>query len=69
MGFLRQGNETAFFVDGRRFSLGPRLAFAAPLLTGERRLSAKVLSPHMGKQGFIQLLSALTSAGAFRLER
>jgi 50S ribosomal protein L16 3-hydroxylase len=66
--FLRRGGATDLFADGRRFPLGPQLAFAAPLLTSERRLPAPLLTPHLKKRGFVELLAALTSAGAFRFE-
>ena len=69
IGFLRQGTTTAFFANGRRYSLSPRIMFAGPLLTGAKRFSAKELSAPSRHQEFIKLLSALISAGAFRLER
>jgi 50S ribosomal protein L16 3-hydroxylase len=69
LGFLRRGKASDLFANGQKFPLSPKLSFAAPLLTNERRLCADVLAPHLKKEDFIQLLARLTSAGAFRLER
>lgn len=67
--FIRNGASTDIFADGRRYPLNPRLAFAAPLLTGRRRFPAGALSERLGDRDFIRLLAALTGAGVFDLER
>jgi len=68
MGFIRQAGSVALFVNGQKFPLGPRLAFAAPLLTGKRRLQTRDVSVHLRKPGFVRLLAALVGVGAFQVE-
>ncbi len=65
MGFLRQGTRMRFFVDGRQVTLAPTLAFAAPLLSGSRRVPSSALLPHLEKAGFLALLVVLLDAGTF----
>jgi 50S ribosomal protein L16 3-hydroxylase len=69
LAFLRRGASVDLFADGRRYPLGPGLAFAGPLLTDRRVLPAAVLNPHMKKPAFAGLLAALAAAGVFRVER
>jgi 50S ribosomal protein L16 3-hydroxylase len=67
LAFIRRGGAVDLFVDGRLRPLGSRLAFAAALLSGSRRVPAAVLRPHLRRPGFAALLVELIEAGVFRL--
>jgi 50S ribosomal protein L16 3-hydroxylase len=64
--FVRRNDGADLFADGRRYPLGRRLAFAAPLLTDRRRVSAAALAPHRRDREFLRLLTGLTNAGLLR---
>lgn len=67
--FLRRGRGVDVFADGRCFPLARGLAFAAPLITRERTLLARLLIPHLKNREFVRLLTELTNAGVFRWGR
>jgi 50S ribosomal protein L16 3-hydroxylase len=69
LGFLSRGKTAELYANGRRFPLTRALAFAGPLLTGERRFSNEALSSYLKKSDFVELLATLVSAGAFQVER
>ena len=55
---------TRLYVAGEEFSLGSHLAFAAPLLCGQRVYTLSELSPHLNNVDFVALLSELYKIGA-----
>jgi len=69
MAFVRRRPGADLFVDGRLVRLGPRLAFAAPLLTGGTRLGPPDLAPHRRVPGFAALVAELVNTGALALRR
>jgi len=62
--FVRRPAGVDLFVDGVLLPLPPRLAFAAPLLTGAPHLDRAALAPHLARPGFLPLLADLVSRGA-----
>jgi len=56
--------QTLLYVAGEEFILGQDLAFAAPLLCGQRIYTEDDLSPHLDNETFMTLLSELYRLGA-----
>lgn len=57
-------DATLLYVAGEEISLPDELAFAAPLLSGQRVYSHAQLLPFLKKPGFVELLTALYNLGA-----
>jgi 50S ribosomal protein L16 3-hydroxylase len=55
---------TRLYVAGEEFTLGVHLAFAAPLLCGQRVYPREELSPYLDNADFLELLTALYNLGA-----
>lgn len=55
--------ESALFVDGQEFALGPDCAFLAPLICRQRTLSADLLHGALGKTSARALLLDLVNEG------
>ena len=55
---------TRLYVAGEEFTLGGHLAFAAPLLCGQRVYTLTELSPHLDNVDFVALLGELYRLGA-----
>jgi len=55
---------TLLYVAGEEFTLGPELAFAAPLLCGQRVYSEEELAPYFNNAAFMAILSELYRLGA-----
>lgn len=55
---------TRLYVAGEEFILGTHIAFAAPLLCGQRVYTVDELSPHLGNADFVALLCELYNLGA-----
>ena len=67
--FLERGTEgPLLFVGGKPYSLTRPLAFAAPLLCGERRLDARALSPHLNDGSFMRIVTDLVNRGFLIVE-
>ena len=62
--YLEQGGNTLLYVAGEEFPLAEELAFAAPLLSGQRVFTHSELLPHLATEGFADLLTALYNLGA-----
>jgi 50S ribosomal protein L16 3-hydroxylase len=58
------GGSTLLYVAGEEFTLGTHLAFAAPLLCGQRVYTLDELSPYLDDADFVVLLSELYNLGA-----
>jgi 50S ribosomal protein L16 3-hydroxylase len=58
------GVPTRLYVAGEEFELDSDLAFAAPILCGQRVYSLSELEPHLGNSGFVALLRELYNLGA-----
>ena len=63
--FLREGASTTLFVEGQDYPLDADLAFAAPLLSGQRDFSHAELSAYLLHPPFLALLTTLTNQGFF----
>jgi 50S ribosomal protein L16 3-hydroxylase len=62
--FIEQQGHTLLYVAGEEIPLHAGLAFAAPLLSGQRRFELATLIPHLASDGFAGLLTALYNLGA-----
>ncbi len=62
--FIEQQGQTILYVAGEELPLDDTLAFAAPLLSGQRRFDLTELLPHLPTAGFAELLTALYNLGA-----
>jgi 50S ribosomal protein L16 3-hydroxylase len=58
------GGSTLLYVAGEEFALGAHLAFAAPLLCGQRVYTLDELSPYLDDADFVILLGELYNLGA-----
>jgi 50S ribosomal protein L16 3-hydroxylase len=61
---IKQQGTTLLYVAGEEIPLHEGLAFAAPLLSGQRRFTLATLRPHLDTVGFAELLVALHNLGA-----
>lgn len=62
--FIEQHGQTLLYVAGEEIPLNDELAFAAPLLSGQRVFELATLLPHLETAGFAELLTALYNLGA-----
>ncbi|MEN8169623.1 MAG: cupin domain-containing protein [Pseudomonadota bacterium] len=62
--YIEQHGSTLLYVAGEEIPLHHDLAFAATLLSGQRRFDLTVLLPHLETAGFADLLTALYNLGA-----
>jgi 50S ribosomal protein L16 3-hydroxylase len=62
--YIEQHGHTLFYVSGEEIPLHAALAFAAPLLSGQRRFDLATLMPHLATEGFADLLTTLYNLGA-----
>jgi 50S ribosomal protein L16 3-hydroxylase len=62
--YIEQHGHTLFYVAGEEIPLHAALAFAAPLLSGQRRFDLATLMPHLATEGFADLLTTLYNLGA-----
>lgn len=62
--YIEQSGHTLLYVAGEEIPLATELAFAAPLLCGQRVFKLDDLLPHLQVAGFADLLSALYNLGA-----
>ncbi len=62
--YIEQGRQTLLYVAGEEIPLAADLAFAAPLLSGQRLFGLDCLVPRLGTPGFADLLCALHNLGA-----
>lgn len=62
--FIEQQGQTLLYVAGEEIPLHAALAFAAPLLSGQRLFELGELLPHLDTAGFADLLTALYNLGA-----
>jgi 50S ribosomal protein L16 3-hydroxylase len=62
--YIEQQGECLLYVAGEEIPLPANLAFAAPLLSGQRRFDLPTLSPHLSNGGFVELLVVLYNLGA-----
>ena len=62
--YIEQHGHTLLYVAGEEIPLNEDLAFAAPLLSGQRRFDLETLVPHLNTIGFTELLTALYNLGA-----
>ncbi len=58
------GNPARLYVAGEEYELNSNLAFAAPILCGQRVYTLNVLEPHMANSAFVELLRELYNLGA-----
>jgi 50S ribosomal protein L16 3-hydroxylase len=58
-----RSGESALFVDGQEFVLGPNVAFLAPLVCRHRVLDRVTLQPALDQRDSLQLVLDLTNAG------
>ncbi len=58
------GDPTHLYVAGEEYELDADLAFAAPLLCGQRVYTPDELKPHMTNPDFVELLRELYNLGA-----
>jgi 50S ribosomal protein L16 3-hydroxylase len=61
--YIEQHGQTLLYVAGEEIPLHASLAFAAPLLSGQRRFKLATLLPHLADD-FAELLTALYNLGA-----
>jgi 50S ribosomal protein L16 3-hydroxylase len=61
--YLTQGNRAKLFIDGQAFTLGPAIAFIAPLLCRHRVLTKSLLTPVMQHSAASDLLLNLVNEG------
>ncbi len=62
--YIEQHGQTILYVAGEEIPLDDALAFAAPLLSGQRRFALATLQPQLTTPGFAELLTALYNLGA-----
>ncbi len=62
--YIEQQGNTLLYVAGEEIPLADDLAFAAPLLSGQRVFGIEELLPHLASAGFADLLAALYNLGA-----
>jgi 50S ribosomal protein L16 3-hydroxylase len=62
--YIEQSGQTLLYVAGEEIPLAPGLAFAAPLLSGQRVFELSELLPHLSTPGLADLLAALYNLGA-----
>lgn len=58
------GTPTRLYVAGEEYELSADLAFAAPLLCGQRSYTFSEFEPHTGNDAFVNLVSELYNLGA-----
>ena len=63
--YIEQSGQTILYVAGEEIPLPDDLAFAAPLLSGQRVFGIETLLPHLSTPGFADLLTALYNLGTF----
>lgn len=68
-GYLDEDGGVQLFVAGEAFTLDAELAFAAPLLAGQRYYPLDSLRSGLEIPGFLELLTALYNLGALYLPR
>jgi 50S ribosomal protein L16 3-hydroxylase len=69
LAFLEHDDGSAtLFVNGEATTLGPDLAYAAPLLTGREVLPADSLTPHLDDEAFVDLVCSMVEAGLLELD-
>ncbi len=56
--------STLLYVGGEEYPLAPELAFAAPLLAGQRRFTLEELRQPLQNEGFVRLLTELYNDGS-----
>jgi 50S ribosomal protein L16 3-hydroxylase len=61
--FTRRGEQATLFMEGEAFPLSAELAFAAPLLSGQRRFTPEALETSLQNKAFLELLTRLTNQG------
>ncbi len=61
--YIEQSGQTLLYVAGEEIPLAAELAFAAPLLSGQRVFGIATLLPHLNVPGFADLLAALFNLG------
>lgn len=61
--YILQNGQTVLYAAGEEYALPEKLAFAAPLLSGQRVFTAAELSPHLANEEFVDLLCHLYNAG------
>lgn len=62
--YIEQNGQTLLYVAGEEIALADDLAFAAPLLSGQRVFAIQQLLPHLDTAGFADLLTAFYNLGA-----
>jgi 50S ribosomal protein L16 3-hydroxylase len=62
--YIKQGETTLLYVAGEEIPLPPQLAFAAPLISGQRIFGADELLSQLQLPGLADLLTALYNLGA-----
>ncbi|MDH5784943.1 MAG: cupin domain-containing protein [Chromatiales bacterium] len=62
--YIEQAGNTLLYVAGEEIPLATDLAFAAPLLSGQRVFGIETLLPHLQVPGFADLLTGLYNLGA-----
>ncbi|MGQ0657499.1 MAG: JmjC domain-containing protein [Chromatiales bacterium] len=60
---VRSGDRCILYIDGQAYPLDRRLAFAGPLLSGQRRFSLQELHVPLRKAAFLALLCDLYNEG------
>jgi len=65
--YIENDQGTTLFIAGESYRLDSGLAFAAPLLCGQRFYNSDTLQPHLDDSTFIELLTTLYNEGCLYL--